>query len=254
MSIIKRLKWKDKSGKTTDYDLGAKASNVEQDATHRFVSDMEKQTWNGKADPGDIPSGAAADYGVANNDTTNRADMLSTAQVAYQHGKEIDQLNSEFADRLQGDVRIIPEGSGADTKYYAQVGADAASKKLLGNPMLVKAGAFTAPGFGADGHYDVELGTADDDTIIIIATWTDQSDYIKAGIAISSAINDRSAYQSAYGSEATTRNECTHGENSYFQLLNGGETLRILRGNIAWSNFPAYYMLLKLDPIIAEIE
>lgn len=97
MSIIKRLKWKDKSGKTTDYDLGTKASNVEQDATHRFVSDTEKQTWNGKADPGDIPSGAAADYGVANNDTTNRADMLSTAQVAYQHGKEIDQLNSELS-------------------------------------------------------------------------------------------------------------------------------------------------------------
>ena len=96
MGIIKRLKWKDKTGKTTDYDLGAKASNVEQDATHRFVSDTEKQTWNGKADPEDIPSGSAADYGVANNDTTNRTDMLVTAQVAYQHGKEIDQLNSEI--------------------------------------------------------------------------------------------------------------------------------------------------------------
>lgn len=96
MGIIKRLKWKDKTGKTTDYDLGAKASNVEQDATHRFVSDTEKQTWNGKADPEDIPSGSAADYGVANNDTTNRADMLVTAQVAYQHGKEIDQLNSDL--------------------------------------------------------------------------------------------------------------------------------------------------------------
>lgn len=42
------------------------------------------------------------------------------------------RLSSEFADRLQGDVRIIPEGSGAGVKYYAQVGADAASKKLLG--------------------------------------------------------------------------------------------------------------------------
>ena len=96
MGIIKRLKWKDKTGKTTDYDLGAKASNVEQDATHRFVSDTEKQTWNGKADPEDIPSGSAADYGVANNDTTNRTDMLVTAQVAYQHGKEFDQLNSDL--------------------------------------------------------------------------------------------------------------------------------------------------------------
>ena len=44
-----------------------------------------------------IPSGAAASYGVANNDTTNRSDMLVTSQVAYQHGKEIDQLNSELA-------------------------------------------------------------------------------------------------------------------------------------------------------------
>lgn len=118
MSIIKRLKWKDKSGKTTDYDLGAKASNVEQDATHRFVSDMEKQTWNGKADPGDIPSGAAADYGVANNDTTNRADMLSTAQVAYQHGKEIDQLNSE-TDRIRVYV-----GSDGKLHFVNKAGAD----------------------------------------------------------------------------------------------------------------------------------
>ena len=43
-----------------------------------------------------IPSGAAADYGVANNDTTNRSDMLATAQVVYQHGQEIDQLNSDL--------------------------------------------------------------------------------------------------------------------------------------------------------------
>lgn len=106
MGIIKRLKWKDKTGKTTDYDLGAKASNVEQDATHRFVSDTEKQTWNGKADPEDIPSGSAADYGVANNDTTNRTDMLVTAQVAYQHGKEIDQLNSEIQNLQEGIMKI----------------------------------------------------------------------------------------------------------------------------------------------------
>ena len=118
MGIIKRLKWKDKTGKTTDYDLGAKASNVEQDATHRFVSDTEKQTWNGKADPEDIPSGSAADYGVANNDTTNRTDMLVTAQVAYQHGKEIDQLNSE-TDRIRVYV-----GSDGKLHFVNKAGAD----------------------------------------------------------------------------------------------------------------------------------
>ena len=118
MGIIKRLKWKDKSGKTTDYDLGAKASNVEEDATHRFVSDTEKQTWNDKANPEDIPSGSAASYGVANNDTTNRSDMLVTSQVAYQHGREIDQLNSElgglsFGQDAEGNWGYKPEGADA---------------------------------------------------------------------------------------------------------------------------------------------
>ena len=66
----------------------------------KFLSDLKTVAFSGSyndlSDHPDIPSGAAADYGVANNDTTNRADMLVTAQVAYQHGREIDQLNSEF--------------------------------------------------------------------------------------------------------------------------------------------------------------
>lgn len=122
MDIIKRLKWKDKTGKTTDYDLGAKASNVEQDANHRFVSDAEKQTWNGKADPDDIPSGSAADYGVANNDTTNRADMLVTAQVAYQHGREIDQLNSELIfEEFESQSISVPTGASLSTPNHANI-------------------------------------------------------------------------------------------------------------------------------------
>ena len=48
MSIIKRARWKDPSGKVTDYDLGANAANVSQDSTHRFVSDTEKNNWNAK--------------------------------------------------------------------------------------------------------------------------------------------------------------------------------------------------------------
>lgn len=35
-----------------------------------------------------------------------------------------------------GGAKIIHEGSGADVKYYAQLGADAASKKLLGSKNL----------------------------------------------------------------------------------------------------------------------
>lgn len=35
-----------------------------------------------------------------------------------------------------GGVTITAEGVGATTKYYMQAGADAASKKLLGNPNI----------------------------------------------------------------------------------------------------------------------
>ena len=40
----------------------------------------------------------------------------------------VSELNSDL-----GAVKVIPEGSGANVKYYAQLGADAASKKLLGD-------------------------------------------------------------------------------------------------------------------------
>ena len=44
-------------------------------------------------------------------------------------------LSRDFETQLPDDVRIIHEGSGVDVKYYAQLGADTASKKLLGNPL-----------------------------------------------------------------------------------------------------------------------
>ncbi len=58
-----------------------------------------------------IPSGAAANYPVANNDTTNNAGYLVTAQVAYQHGQEIDQLISDLTTRLPGGTGIQWDGT-----------------------------------------------------------------------------------------------------------------------------------------------
>ena len=48
----------------------------------------------------------------------------------------IPELNNNLATQLPGSVRIISEGSGADAKYYAQIGADAASKKTLGSGVI----------------------------------------------------------------------------------------------------------------------
>ena len=81
-----------------------------------------------------IPSGTAASCGVANNDTTTASGFVADARIVKTHGDEIDKVNQN----LDG-AKIIHEGSGAATKYYAQLGADAASKKLLGNtPCYIK--------------------------------------------------------------------------------------------------------------------
>ncbi len=58
-------------------------------------------------------------------------------------GKSVDalvvkEINNNLTSQLPSGVKLIVEGSGASAKYYAQIGADAASKKSLGS------GKFTA--------------------------------------------------------------------------------------------------------------
>ncbi|EJW98077.1 tail fiber protein, partial [gut metagenome] len=48
--ITKKIKHKDNAGVVHEYDIGADAVNVSEDTAHRFVSDTEKNRWNGKAD------------------------------------------------------------------------------------------------------------------------------------------------------------------------------------------------------------
>ena len=44
----------------------------------------------------------------------------------------IAEINSNINTKLPSNVKLIVEGSGSNVKYYAQLGADAASKKSLG--------------------------------------------------------------------------------------------------------------------------
>lgn len=46
--VTKKVRYKDSKGKVYEYDIGAKAENVEEDVTRRFASDAEKEKWNGK--------------------------------------------------------------------------------------------------------------------------------------------------------------------------------------------------------------
>ena len=45
------------------------------------------------------------------------------------------ELNNNLTEKMPGQLKLIAEGSGADVKYYAQLGADAASKNILGSSM-----------------------------------------------------------------------------------------------------------------------
>ena len=49
----------------------------------------------------------------------------------------VDALNNKLMFSLPDDIKLIVEGSGADVKYYAQLGADAASKKRLGSNKII---------------------------------------------------------------------------------------------------------------------
>lgn len=59
----------------------------------------------------------------------NINDIASNSDTGYVMGA----LAGKELNQNLGGVNFISEGSGADVKYYAQLGADAASKKLLGN-------------------------------------------------------------------------------------------------------------------------
>lgn len=77
------------------------------------------------------------------NDSVDKAvviDNISDIAANNTSGKvagalALKELNRDFETQLPDDVRIIHEGSGVDVKYYAQLGADTASKKLLGSNM-----------------------------------------------------------------------------------------------------------------------
>lgn len=127
MQIFK-LFFKDKKGAKVEYDIGANAVNVQEDSSHRFITDVERQQWNAKLEEKDL--GAAAKYAVANNDTTTVPGFLADARIVKQHGDEIDQINSDLS-ALNDSGAIIGMNAREDGVYITyHNGADTVIKKL----------------------------------------------------------------------------------------------------------------------------
>lgn len=93
------------------------------------------------------------------------ATVTGTALDAVQ-GKvlndKITQISNNLSSSLPGNVRLISEGSGVNTRYYAQLGADTASKKILGN---CRYGTFTTPS-EKDATLDINVGFKPEKVII----------------------------------------------------------------------------------------
>lgn len=94
-------------------------------------------SYNDLADKPTIPSGEAANYAVADNDTTNSAASLVTARVAYEHGKEIDGLSETIEKRF-------PDGTGIEwdgANFYGTT-TDGVKKKLGRTGTMAGIGAY----------------------------------------------------------------------------------------------------------------
>lgn len=142
MPILRKIKRKENGVEETVH-LGALAQNITQDATHRFVTDTEKQAWNSK--PGSTSGldnnvvtfteaatrenlqsgeklsislgkikkwfsdlGAAAFMAVANNCTTTQPGSVLAAEQGKKLQDQISQVSSELK---------FPDG----TKFYPDI-------------------------------------------------------------------------------------------------------------------------------------
>lgn len=104
--------------------------NIVPGETHKIIwgkickwfSDMKAVCFSGSykdlSNKPTIPSGAAANYAVANNDTTTAAGYVADARIVRAHGLEIDQINSDLSNI---DVYVDAEGK---LHYVDKDGAD----------------------------------------------------------------------------------------------------------------------------------
>lgn len=136
MPILRKIKRKENGVEETVH-LGALAQNITQDATHRFVTDTEKQAWNSK--PGSTSGldnnvvtfteaatrenlqsgeklsislgkikkwfsdlGAAAFMAVANNCTTTQPGSVLAAEQGKKLQDQISQVSSELYAPVSG--------------------------------------------------------------------------------------------------------------------------------------------------------
>ena len=129
--LLTQIKHKTLTGEEVVMDIGAKASNVlpenfveQKERSNlaakdklpvifgklsKWYADLRPVAWSGSysdlTNKPTIPEGAAANYQVANNDTTEAEGFVADARIVRTHGLEIDGLSRDLNQRF-------PDGTG----------------------------------------------------------------------------------------------------------------------------------------------
>lgn len=142
---------------TVEFTTAATRANIVSGETlkvmmgkiHKVILDIATVAFSGSyndlSNKPTIPSGAAASYAVANNDTTTAAGYVADARIVRTHGLEIDQLSSDL-NAMNDNGAITGMDAREDGVYITYVpadGADAVTRKL-GEPTLIASGLVSA--------------------------------------------------------------------------------------------------------------
>ena len=97
------------AGFITDGDIPSKLSDLEEDSTHRVVTDAEKASWNSKADVSDIPTKLS--------DLTNDSDFVEDANYVHTDNNYTSADKSLVTNAIQSSEKGANNG-------VAELGSD----------------------------------------------------------------------------------------------------------------------------------
>ena len=172
MNLLTQIKHKTQKGEEVIMDIGAKASNVlpenfveqkeRSNLTYKdklpvifgklskWYADLRPVAWSGSYSDltkPTIPEGSAANYQVANNDTTEAEGFVADARIVRTHGLEIDGLSRDL-----GGCSFEQKGD----NFYI-VGADSVRKKLA-EPIFEKIGGMNPSSSSIPGYCKFDTG------------------------------------------------------------------------------------------------
>lgn len=109
MATTKKIIQKDAQGNVIEVDIGANATNITQDSTHRFVTDTEKTIWNAKQNAITIDTAlSSSSTNPVQNKIVNTA-LAGKASSSHTHSNYVNQ--NAFSNITVGSTTIAADSA-----------------------------------------------------------------------------------------------------------------------------------------------